>query len=200
MKKIVKIESKNMEFELSYESTFIPSRPIDGGYGGSTSADFSATITLRVYKDGKYLGQSNSGISTLIPCNPEHKKVMEAGATSYIYLEDTKINLWMKDIPVDFLDNDWAELADEADDENVKALKKAIADRKKAHEIEEAREVLSHEQATRNTFGGKLPTRQEVSKYLKRYNDIHNEGGEGWLPTLVTEAEVEAAKAVLAKG
>ena len=39
-----------------------------------------------------------------------------------------------------------------------------------------------------------IPKREEKQRRLKEYNDIHNEGGEGWLPTIIDKDEYENAK------
>lgn len=43
----------------------------------------------------------------------------------------------------------------------------------------------------------KLPTAAEAQKQLKIYNDVMNEGGEGYLPTIITKEMYEQAKAEL---
>ena len=196
--KKVRIESKNVEFELCYESAYIPGSEIDGGWGGRTRADYSSKRTIKVYKDGQYKGEAER-LSPMISADPEHRELIAAGVTSIIYMQDTRQRLALKGIPVTYLDEAWAELEAEADCKDVKALKAAQKGEEIAEQKAIAHKILACEQATKDTFGGKLPTAQEIKKYLKEYNDAVNEGGEGWLPDLVTEADITRAKAILAE-
>ena len=42
-------------------------------------------------------------------------------------------------------------------------------------------------------------TNEEYKAWRKRYNDIHNEGGEGYIPERITVEQLEYAKKVLAE-
>jgi hypothetical protein len=46
-------------------------------------------------------------------------------------------------------------------------------------------------------FKGHLPTPEEAKKWRKAYNNFNNEGGEGYIPKVVTAQQVEWAKKVL---
>jgi hypothetical protein len=42
-------------------------------------------------------------------------------------------------------------------------------------------------------------TNAEYRAWAKQYNDINNEGGEGYIPELITIEQLEAAKKILAE-
>lgn len=76
--------------------------------------------------------------------------------------------------------------------EEVKARKeKAEAERKNAeYVIAECEKILEH---------GALKTRAEAKIWLENYNNVMNEGGEGFLPKVWTVEDYEEAKAVLGR-
>jgi hypothetical protein len=52
---------------------------------------------------------------------------------------------------------------------------------------------------TKGAFKGRLPTPEEARKWRIRYNNINNEGGDGYIPSIVTDNQVEWAEKVLAE-
>jgi hypothetical protein len=82
----------------------------------------------------------------------------------------------------------------------VKRLKAAQAEAEHAADVSHAEEIIDCVDMTLRYFNGKLPNSEEVKKWRKAYNDINNEGGEGYIPEVVTEQQVEWAKKILAEG
>ena len=66
-----------------------------------------------------------------------------------------------------------------------------------ATEVEHAKKVIEKAESTVKNEDGSLMTRQEKRSYLKKYNDFYNEGGEGYLPEVITKEDVEDAKKIL---
>jgi len=59
-------------------------------------------------------------------------------------------------------------------------------------EIKNAKYIIEKAEAQSDIF-----TEKETIIYLKNYNNLYNEGGEGYLPTLITKEQYELAKSKL---
>jgi hypothetical protein len=65
-------------------------------------------------------------------------------------------------------------------------------------DLANAEEIMEAAEATKRYFDGKFPTTEEAEKWRKAYNDLHNEGGNGYVPTIVTDEQVAWAERTLA--
>lgn len=63
-----------------------------------------------------------------------------------------------------------------------------------AEEIADAEQIVAKAEAQQD-----IPDRAEAQRRMKRYNDINNEGREGYVPYIVSREEYEYAKMKLAK-
>jgi hypothetical protein len=61
-------------------------------------------------------------------------------------------------------------------------------------EIEEAQEII---ESAEKEGVEKLRTESEIRNWRKAYNNIHNEGGEGYIPTKISKERYQRAKIVL---
>lgn len=84
--------------------------------------------------------------------------------------------------------------------EEVREHEAAEVAAEKAAEIKTAQKTieLAEKEPLRNGDGSLL-TEAQVKAWKRRYNDINNEGGEGFVPDVITQEELDAAKAMLAK-
>lgn len=87
-----------------------------------------------------------------------------------------------------------AELIEAGTDADVKAYRAEEVKKKLAIKINNAHKTI--EKAEKQD---KIRTAAEAQKYLRNLNNVLNEGGEGWLPKLVTLEEYEEAKRFLAE-
>ena len=72
------------------------------------------------------------------------------------------------------------------------------AEKKKVKEKEER--IKSLEQLIEKAeLQRDIPSRKEIQRRLELYNSVNNEGGEGWLPRIISREEYESAKAILEK-
>jgi hypothetical protein len=71
------------------------------------------------------------------------------------------------------------------------------AEEKKEHqaEIERAKELISKAESQ-----DKIMTKAECKEWIRNYNNLYNEGGEGYVPTLITKEQYESAKQLVARG
>ena len=78
-------------------------------------------------------------------------------------------------------------------EEEKEALKKEQAKRAEAEKI-----IADAEKSPKNKDGS-LMTKEEARRWRARWNNIHNEGGEGFVPDVITVEMLEYAKKVLEK-
>ena len=81
---------------------------------------------------------------------------------------------------------------EEGRDEKAQALR----DEKAAKELKDLREHYS-EVVAKAEAQHDIPDRKEAKRRMKVWNDIHNEGGEGFVPRIVCQEEYDEAKAFL---
>jgi len=73
----------------------------------------------------------------------------------------------------------------------------ADAEADKAEKIESAKSVITESKTTICNPDGTLMTRAQASAWKHRYNQINNEGGEGFVPVIVTVEDVALANSIL---
>lgn len=79
----------------------------------------------------------------------------------------------------------------DAEAEQIRAEEKAKLD---AERIETTERFIAKAEAQSD-----IPTRAEAKRKMKEYNDIYNEGGEGYIPYVICREDYEAAKKRLAE-
>ena len=89
-------------------------------------------------------------------------------------------------------DDEWAALI--AANQQAAAAKAAA---ERAGRIDYLRDLLARADAQR--VGGKLPSAGEAKEQARRYNNVYNEGGEGYVPHYYTQAEYGRMAAELAE-
>lgn len=87
---------------------------------------------------------------------------------------------------------------DEEAPADYKAKIAAEKEKEKEREIKKCENLIAKcEEAIKNQ--GRLKTKDEAKKWLRNYNNVMNEGGEGFLPRVYTQEEYEVAKKRLAE-
>ena len=139
--------------------------------------DFSGTLDVVDYK------------------NPCYKRFIETGSYGCIFgtpvgLKKESYNQLAKAVAEAEKEADFEEYADYVNTENAE---KAEAERKSAEHIiaKAEKEIKAH---------GKLMTAKEIRVWNENYNNVMNEGGEGYIPSHVSQEEYERAKKVIARG
>lgn len=74
----------------------------------------------------------------------------------------------------------------------------AEAKKEKEEAIKDANEIISLGDKEIETHGS-LMTMEEIQEWQKEYNDVVNEGGDGYIPRRISREEYEAAKKTLTK-
>jgi hypothetical protein len=83
--------------------------------------------------------------------------------------------------------------------EDARAFEEKEAVAKKEEDIAEAKLIIEKSKKTYKNSDGTLMTMDEAKKWMKRYNDLHNEGGDGYIPEIITEEQVQYAMSILDK-
>lgn len=73
----------------------------------------------------------------------------------------------------------------------------AEANKEAAEQIAKAERIMAQSEHTITNSDGTLMTDDQAKSWAKRYNDINNEGGDGYIPQVVTAGDVEWAKRIL---
>jgi hypothetical protein len=95
-----------------------------------------------------------------------------------------------------FMDTEAADLDANTTDDARKALDAKTA-KAESSKIASAKKILAGAHTTMHKADGSLMTNAEAKEWSKRYNDINNEGGEGFVPEIITVEEVKYAKQIL---
>lgn len=76
----------------------------------------------------------------------------------------------------------------------AKAYKQAQAKQEAQRDLAEARETVRKAEAQKD-----IPTQAEARRRIKAYNDLYNEGGEGYVPRIITREEYDYAQEIIKK-
>ena len=76
----------------------------------------------------------------------------------------------------------------------VKEFQKREKEKAAAEELEYAKEVVSLAESQKD-----IPSREEARRRMKWWNDTYNEGGEGFVPTIINIEQYKKAKKVIAR-
>lgn len=87
-----------------------------------------------------------------------------------------------------------AEIIDGGKSDEVKAYEKEQKEKENKEKVESAKKTIHKAEAQKD-----IPTNEEAKRRMKRYNDVMNEGGEGYVPYIISVEEYEYAKEVVAK-
>ena len=74
----------------------------------------------------------------------------------------------------------------------VKEFQKREKEKAAAEELEYAKEVVSLAESQKD-----IPSREEARRRMKWWNDTYNEGGEGFVPTIINIEQYEKAKNII---
>lgn len=78
--------------------------------------------------------------------------------------------------------------------DEVKAYEKAEKEKEIKEKVESAKKTIEKAERQKN-----IPTKEEAKRRMKQYNDVMNEGGEGYVPYIISVEEYEYAKEIVSK-
>lgn len=90
---------------------------------------------------------------------------------------------------------DWLEeVIKDGTEPEVKEFQKREKEKAAAEELEYAKEVVRIAESQKD-----IPSREEARRRMKWWNDTYNEGGEGFVPTIINIEQYKKAKNVIAR-
>ena len=90
---------------------------------------------------------------------------------------------------------DWfEEVIKDGTEPEVKEFQKREKEKAAAEELEYAKEVVRIAESQKD-----IPSREEARRRMKWWNDTYNEGGEGFVPTIINIEQYKKAKNVIAR-
>lgn len=87
-----------------------------------------------------------------------------------------------------------AEIIDGGKSDEVKAYEKAEKEKEIKEKVESAEKTIAKAESQKD-----IPTKEEAKRRMKQYNDVMNEGGEGYVPYIISVEEYEYAKEIVEK-
>lgn len=87
-----------------------------------------------------------------------------------------------------------AEVIAAGKDAEAEEIRQKAEEKSKADRIASAMEVIQKAEAQQD-----IPEAAEAARRMRNYNNIHNEGGDGYVPYIYSREEYDAAKRILAE-
>lgn len=185
MKTIAWTGSKGNQIELKAycETTMVDDILDADGYEINVGKKAQTNANLELWVDGKKIDSCwDTNFWQIIDTRAGYKKIwgLPIGMTDE---QAALVKKFLKDI------------IESGKSDDVIAAETAKAAAEKNERKAEARRIV--DEAAKCTTP--LMTNAEYKAWRKRYNDINNEGGEGYIPDLITVEQLEYAKKVLAE-
>lgn len=87
-----------------------------------------------------------------------------------------------------------AEIIEGGKSDEVKAYENAKKEKEIKEKVESAKKTITKAESQKD-----IPTKEEAKRRMKQYNDVMNEGGEGYVPYIISIEEYEYAKEIVEK-
>lgn len=173
---------RKVTLEARYTEKVIP-RVLDAdGWKIEAGEEISTDAMLTAYIDGKKHDSC---------WDPGFWRIVESGKPGIKMIWGIK-NIGFTDDRAAEIEAFLNSVIEEGRDEKAQALR----DEKAAKELKELKEHYSKVVAKAEAQHD-IPDREEARRRMKVWNDINNEGGEGFVPHIVCREEYETAKAFL---
>ena len=188
MKTMKLVGSTGNEIELrAFCKTTMVEKEIDSdGYTIKCGTEPRTDANLELWVDGKKVDScwdTNFWQLIDVPGRPEIKKIW--GLKVGMSLEQAeKVEAFLESV---IRDGKSAE---------VEAAETAEAEKKQAARVEEANEIIVKAERTVRNADGSLMTNDEARVWRRNYNNLCNEGGEGYVPEVITQEMYDWAKSV----
>jgi hypothetical protein len=144
---------------------------------------------LELWVDGKKVDSCwdiNFWVMIDIAGHPEFKKVWGL---------DLAVNLEQAEKVTAFFES----VINEGKAAEVKLHEKSESDKEAARLAKGAERVIAEAEHTVKNNDGTLMTNEQAKVWARRYNDLHNEGGEGYISEVITKEDYEWAKSILGR-
>lgn len=181
----VTAKGNELRFEISYNKEVVEvERNLDGYI--VTANEIRETEEIKVYVNGQYIGKDDYLFVNTVK-NSGYEEMVPAEYTHYLNINGKVLGLTSEQAAE--LNKIFAEVKEEGKSEKVKEIEKEEIEEK----IETAKAIVEKAEQQRD-----IPSYKEARLREKSYNNLHNEGGEGYVPHIVDIDEYNRAKSVLA--
>lgn len=146
------------------------------------------TGSAKVYVDGEMIYDTNS-VSEFDLTLSKETRIIDGHEVRTVH------NLRLRIIDPEVWEQYEAWLNKVVDEGTTDEVKEYLEEERKQYAAEkyrEAQEIIRLAEQQRD-----LPTREEVLRRQKKWNDIYNEGGEGYIPIIITKAQYESAREIV---
>ena len=157
---------------------------LDGDVVGTGKKEIRKNCKLIAYIDGKrYDSCSDSNFwETIDTRQPGIKRIW--GIKNIGFTADRAIEIQ------EFLNS----VIEEGRSEDVKLFLAEREAEKNAAAVKKAMDIIKKAETQQD-----IPSQAEASRRMRRYNDIMNEGGEGYVPYIISREEYEEAKRIISE-
>lgn len=178
-------DGRTCKLEAKYECVIKPEILDADGYRikGKAKPTWAGKCDLVAYVDGEKIDSCwNVNFWNLIDLDNGVKKISGLNV-GFAKKEDAeRYESWI------------AEIIDEGKSDEVKAYEKAEREKEIKEKVDRAKSVIEKAENQRD-----IPTKKEAKRRMKQYNDIVNEGGEGYVPYIYSLEEYEYAKKIVSE-
>lgn len=186
MKKVFEMTANGitLRLEASYKcETYSSYIPRSDGWEIPVTKLLEET-SISIFQNGNEIGryESDSSPSQVLYTNPEDRSV-EINCTRVRFNPDSPFILPISQFLISLESEVMANASPE-----MRALKKAKEKDRIDRRIKECQEII--ERGREQSY---LPSYDEIKKMQKKYNDLHNEGGEGYIPKYISKEAFKAA-------
>jgi hypothetical protein len=179
-------DGRKITLEAEYEETVRDKVVnLDGDICNTGDREIVTDAMLIAYIDGKQFDFTRYVNFWEIVDADKHRKIKKIRGIKQIAFTEERA----KEIEA-FLTN----VIEEGRDEEAQKIRDMENEKKKKNEIEEVKRIIEKAEKQKD-----IPNRAEAERRMKRYNDINNDGGEGYVPYIISLEEYEYAKEKLAK-
>lgn len=178
------------EIELrAFCKTTMAEKEIDSdGYIVKCGAEPKTTANLELWVDGKKVDSCRDinfwQVIDLTNC--EYKKVWG-------------LKLMMTPEQAEKVDHFLKTTIEDGKTPEVKAYEAAKKEESRKNNIADAERIIKAAETTRKNADGSLMTNEQAKTWRRRYNDAMNEGGEGYIPEVITREAYDWAKSIVGK-
>jgi len=179
-----------IDYNLGCEYRSAYDELLDDGWGGTISHKAKTVFTAKIFANGSLLFEIEYG-SVLYDAETEKfssaaNQVLTAGERYYVAGDNNKNERCIVTMPTDIYNSITKSMNDfECSFEDI------VEDKARKLEIKRTELVKFIKKAKKQNW---LPTKVEYAKWRKKYNNVMNEGGEGYIPEYITKEALECAE------
>ena len=173
----------------AYSETKMVEREIDSdGYIVKCGAEPKTTANLELWVDGKKIDScwDVNFWQVIDVANCGYKKVWG-------------LKLMMTPEQAEKVDHFLKTTIEDGKTPEVKAYEAAKKEKSRQNTIADAERIIKAAETTRKNADGSLMTNEQAKTWRRRYNDAMNEGGEGYVPEVITQEMYDRAKLIVGK-